>query len=99
MEEGLVKIEIHQEYDMMNRGEMLVIRVTEFGLREVLPQEFAEVMREAIKHFVATNPECQILINQMVVEAFKSVDLLAAITEVIKQKVAEVSTSSIGKDT
>jgi hypothetical protein len=64
-----------------------VIRVTDYAFEKFLPQQFTEQMEKAIKEFIHTDPEVQILINQMVCEAFKSVDLLKVVTDAIKAKV------------
>lgn len=67
----------------------ILMRVSGTLFERVSLDAFASEMREAIKHFVATDPECQMLINAMTKEAFKGIDLLAVISAAINAKVKE----------
>lgn len=65
----------------------ILLRVTNDIVDRFSLDAYAKEMRRAIEHFVATDPECQVLINEMTKEAFKGIDLLAVITETVKAKV------------
>lgn len=72
----------------------LFLRVTRDIFDGITVDVFKAEMREAVKHFVATDPECQALINEMTKEAFKGIDLLAVISEAIDAKVKESVSAS-----
>ena len=70
----------------------IIMRISEFAFGRFSQDAFLDEMRKAVTHFVQTDPECQVLINEMTKEAFKGIDLLAVITDAVKAKCGDSST-------
>lgn len=83
---GKPKIEVVRD---VTKFDTILIRISEVGLERMFPSAIADEMGEAIKRFIATDAECQILINQMVRDAFKQVNLLELVTEAVAKKIGE----------
>lgn len=64
-----------------------ILRITDAVFERVAPQAVTDAMVATVKEFVRTDPEVRILINEMVKQAFGSVDLLQVVTETIKEEV------------
>ena len=75
---------IHRE------GGNIVIVIEDF-VRQTHAAQLAEELGDAVQRFVNTDAETQILIREMVKEAFKGIDLLKVVTETVVRRVDELT--------
>lgn len=82
----------------MSQFDTIILKITEMAFDKFTTDRYVEELKRAIDEFIKNDPDVQVLINEMVKEAFKSVDLLSLITESVRKKVQQVMDESQPKE-